>query len=135
MREGKLHVPDNPILLWIEGDGIGPDIMTASKRIWDAAVQKVYGGQRKICLDGDLRRREGSRPLTAAITSRPRACDALREFVRRHQGPADHAGGRRIPQPERGAAPGARSLRLRPPRQVVSRACPARCATPSRWTS
>ena len=47
-REGKLRVPDNPILLWIEGDGIGPDIMTASKRIWDAAVQAVYGGQRKI---------------------------------------------------------------------------------------
>jgi len=47
-REGKLNVPDNPILLWIEGDGIGPDIMTASKRIWDAAVQKAYGGQRKI---------------------------------------------------------------------------------------
>ena len=48
VREGKLNVPDNPILLWIEGDGIGPDIMTASKRIWDAAVQKAYGGQRKI---------------------------------------------------------------------------------------
>lgn len=48
VREGKLNVPDHPILLWIEGDGIGPDIMTASRRIWDAAVQKVYGGQRKI---------------------------------------------------------------------------------------
>ncbi len=48
VREGKLSVPDNPILLWIEGDGIGPDIMTASKRIWDAAVAKAYGGQRKI---------------------------------------------------------------------------------------
>jgi len=47
-REGKLSVPDHPILLWIEGDGIGPDIMTASKRIWDAAVAAVYGGQRKI---------------------------------------------------------------------------------------
>src|SRR5512139_1354399 len=48
VREGRLSVPNNPILLWIEGDGIGPDIMTASKRIWDAAVQKAYGGQRKI---------------------------------------------------------------------------------------
>ncbi len=38
---GKLNVPDNPILLFIEGDGIGYDIMTASKRIWDAAVQKA----------------------------------------------------------------------------------------------
>lgn len=45
---GKMNVPDNPILLFIEGDGIGYDIMTASKRIWDAAVEKAYGGQRKI---------------------------------------------------------------------------------------
>jgi isocitrate dehydrogenase len=45
---GTLHVPDNPILAFIEGDGIGYDIMTASKRIWDAAVEKAYGGRRKI---------------------------------------------------------------------------------------
>ncbi|MFN8451916.1 MAG: isocitrate dehydrogenase (NADP(+)) [Anaerolineae bacterium] len=45
---GKLNVPDNPILLFIEGDGIGKDIMTASKRIWDAAVEKAYGGNRKV---------------------------------------------------------------------------------------
>lgn len=48
VREGMLHVPDHPIVLWIEGDGIGYDIMAASKRIWDAAVQAAYGGQRKI---------------------------------------------------------------------------------------
>ncbi len=48
VREGKLNVPDNPILLYIEGDGIGPDITRASMRIWDAAVQKAYGGQRKV---------------------------------------------------------------------------------------
>ncbi len=47
-RDGKVQVPDNPIVLFIEGDGIGPDIMTASKRIWDAAVQKAYGGKRKF---------------------------------------------------------------------------------------
>jgi isocitrate dehydrogenase len=45
---GKLNVPDNPILLFIEGDGIGYDIMTASKRIWDAAVAKAYHGKRQI---------------------------------------------------------------------------------------
>ena len=48
VRQGKLHVPDHPILAFIEGDGIGPDIMTASRRIWDAAVQAAYGGQRQI---------------------------------------------------------------------------------------
>ncbi|GAB5490691.1 MAG: hypothetical protein Phog2KO_09060 [Phototrophicaceae bacterium] len=46
--DGKMNVPDNPILLFIEGDGIGYDIMTASKRIWDAAVEKAYGGEKKI---------------------------------------------------------------------------------------
>src|SRR5678815_3695906 len=48
VQNGKLNVPDNPILMFIEGDGIGYDIMTASKRIWDAAVEKSYGGSRKI---------------------------------------------------------------------------------------
>lgn len=47
-NQGKLHVPDNPIIGFIEGDGIGYDIMTASKRIWDAAVEKAYNGNRKI---------------------------------------------------------------------------------------
>lgn len=47
-KDGKVEVPDNPIVLFIEGDGIGPDITTASKRIWDAAVQKAYGGKREI---------------------------------------------------------------------------------------
>lgn len=46
--DGKLQVPDQPILAFIEGDGIGPDIMRASLRIWDAAVEKAYGGKRKI---------------------------------------------------------------------------------------
>lgn len=45
---GKMNVPDNPILLFIEGDGIGYDIMTASKRIWDAAVNKAYSGKREV---------------------------------------------------------------------------------------
>ncbi len=48
VQNGKLNVPDNPILMFIEGDGIGYDIMTASKRIWDAAVEKSYGGKRKV---------------------------------------------------------------------------------------
>ncbi len=48
IQNGKLVVPNNPILCFIEGDGIGYDIMTASKRIWDAAVQKAYAGGRKI---------------------------------------------------------------------------------------
>ena len=48
VQNGKLIVPDCPIVTFIEGDGIGYDIMTASKRIWDAAVEKAYNGNRKI---------------------------------------------------------------------------------------
>ncbi|MGH8298239.1 MAG: isocitrate/isopropylmalate family dehydrogenase, partial [Steroidobacteraceae bacterium] len=48
LRNGKLVVPDNPIIPFIEGDGTGPDIWRASVRVMDAAVQKAYGGRRKI---------------------------------------------------------------------------------------
>ena len=45
---GQLKVPNNPILGYIEGDGIGPDITNASLRVWDAAVTKAYGDSRKV---------------------------------------------------------------------------------------
>ncbi len=44
----KLHVPDNPIVVYIEGDGIGPEVVTAARRVLDAAVEKAYGGKRRI---------------------------------------------------------------------------------------
>jgi isocitrate dehydrogenase len=44
----KLNVPDNPIIPFIEGDGTGPDIWRASQYVFDHAVEKVYGGKRKI---------------------------------------------------------------------------------------
>jgi isocitrate dehydrogenase len=48
IKDGKLVVPNNPIIPYIEGDGTGPDIWRASVRVIDAAVAKAYGGQRKI---------------------------------------------------------------------------------------
>lgn len=48
VTDGKLNVPDNPIILFIEGDGTGPDIWAASKKVFDATVEKVYGGKKKI---------------------------------------------------------------------------------------
>ncbi len=48
IKDGKLQVPDNPIIGYVEGDGIGPDITRACMRIWNAAVEKAYGGKRKI---------------------------------------------------------------------------------------
>jgi isocitrate dehydrogenase len=48
IKEGKLNVPNNPILPFIRGDGTGPDIWAASQRVFDAAIQKAYGGKRKV---------------------------------------------------------------------------------------
>jgi len=48
IQNGKLVVPDQPIIPFIEGDGTGPDIWRASVRVLDAAVEKAYGGKRKI---------------------------------------------------------------------------------------
>jgi len=47
-QNGRLVVPDNPIIPFIEGDGTGPDIWRASVRVLDAAVEKAYGGRRKL---------------------------------------------------------------------------------------
>ena len=48
IREGRLEVPDHPVIPFIEGDGTGRDIWRASVRVFDAAVEKAYGGARRI---------------------------------------------------------------------------------------
>jgi isocitrate dehydrogenase len=48
ISHGKLTVPDHPIIPYIEGDGTGPDIWRASQRVFDAAVDKAFGGKKKI---------------------------------------------------------------------------------------
>ena len=48
LANGKLIVPENPVIPFIEGDGTGPDIWKASVRVFDAAVNKVYKGKRKV---------------------------------------------------------------------------------------
>ena len=48
MQNGKLCVSDNPIIPFVEGDGTGPDITKAAMLVWNAAVEKAYGGKRKI---------------------------------------------------------------------------------------
>jgi len=48
LQNKKLEVPNNPIVPFIEGDGIGPDIWAAAQKVIDAAVEKAYGGDRKI---------------------------------------------------------------------------------------
>jgi isocitrate dehydrogenase len=48
VTDGVLNVPNNPVVPFIEGDGIGPDIWAAASRVIDAAVEKAYNGERKI---------------------------------------------------------------------------------------
>ena len=47
-QNGKINVPNNPIIPFIEGDGIGVDVTPAMIKVVDAAVQKAYNGERKI---------------------------------------------------------------------------------------
>jgi isocitrate dehydrogenase len=47
-EDGKVLIPDNPIIPFIEGDGVGPDIWRASVRVFDRAVAKVYGGKKEV---------------------------------------------------------------------------------------
>ncbi|HVU12316.1 MAG TPA: isocitrate dehydrogenase (NADP(+)) [Phototrophicaceae bacterium] len=83
---GKLNVPDNPILLFIEGDGIGKDIMTASKRIWDAAVEKAYGGKRKVAWM-EVYAGEKAAKIYDGNFMPEETFDALREFLIGIKGP------------------------------------------------
>ena len=48
MSNGMLSVPNNPVIPYIEGDGIGPDIWRASVNVFDNAVHKAFGGEKKI---------------------------------------------------------------------------------------
>jgi len=48
VAEGRLVVPDDPIIPFIEGDGTGPDIWRASQRVFDAAVAKAFGGKKRV---------------------------------------------------------------------------------------
>ena len=48
IQNGKLNVPNDPVIPFIEGDGIGPDIWKAAVRVLDAAVEKAYNGEKKI---------------------------------------------------------------------------------------
>ncbi|HUN06228.1 MAG TPA: NADP-dependent isocitrate dehydrogenase [Aggregatilineales bacterium] len=86
VTNGKLNVPDNPILMFIEGDGIGYDIMTASKRIWDAAVEKAYSGKRKIAWM-EIYAGEKAAGIYDGNYMPEETFDALREFLIGIKGP------------------------------------------------
>ena len=80
IQGGKLNVPDNPILPFIRGDGTGPDIWRASERVFDAAVQKAYGGKRKVAWF-EVFAGETAKPLTRRERLRRRLREIRRRFA------------------------------------------------------
>ena len=78
MADGKLVVPENPVIPYIEGDGTGPDITRAAMVVWNAAVEKAYGGKRRIewreVLAGEKAHRLTGEWLPAATLDACRDC-------------------------------------------------------------
>ncbi len=83
---GKLHVPHNPIVAYIEGDGNGVDITPASLHVWNSAVEKAYGGQRKIAWM-EIYSGEKAAELYDGNYMPEETFDAMREFVVGIKGP------------------------------------------------
>ena len=84
--DGKLNVPDNPIVAYIEGDGIGVDITPASLHVWNSAVEKAYGGKRKIAWM-EIYSGEKAASLYDGNYMPEETFDAMREFVVGIKGP------------------------------------------------
>jgi isocitrate dehydrogenase len=83
--DGKLIVPDNPTIPFIEGDGIGPDIWRASVRVFDAAIKKAYDGKKKIQW---LEVLAGEKAFNQTGSWMPQATiDAFREYLLSIKGP------------------------------------------------
>ncbi len=84
---GRLSVPDRPILLYIEGDGIGPDVTRAAMIVWNAAVKKAYGGRRSVAWT-EVFAGEKANKVYAPATWLPReTLDAIREYTVAIKGP------------------------------------------------
>ena len=84
-RDGGLNVPDHPVIPFIEGDGIGPDIWRAAKMVLEAAVEKAYGGNRRIAWQQAAAGESGFQDTGEWL---PEATlDAIREHVVAIKGP------------------------------------------------
>ena len=86
-KDGKLIVPDNPIIGFIEGDGIGPDITKASMLIWNEAVKIAYNGKKQISWM-ELYAGEKANKVYGENTWLPQeTCDAINEYLVAIKGP------------------------------------------------
>lgn len=85
IKNGKLNVPDQPTIPFIEGDGIGPDIWRASQRVFDAAVEKAYGGKKKLVWKEVLAGEKAYKQLNNWLPTE--TLDAFREYLVGIKGP------------------------------------------------
>ncbi|MCR4441589.1 MAG: isocitrate dehydrogenase (NADP(+)) [Peptococcaceae bacterium] len=85
VNNGKLNVPDRPVIVYIEGDGTGPDIWRATRRVVDAAVAKAYGGQKSIAWKEALAGEKAFR-LTGDWLP-PETLETIREYAVAIKGP------------------------------------------------
>jgi isocitrate dehydrogenase len=87
LDKGDLVVPDNPIIAFIEGDGTGPDIWAASRRVFDAAVEKAYSGRRRISWMEVFAGEKANRVYGEELWLPQETQDVLREFLIGIKGP------------------------------------------------
>ncbi|MFD1874711.1 NADP-dependent isocitrate dehydrogenase [Hymenobacter bucti] len=85
IKNGKLNVPDQPTIPFIEGDGIGPDIWRASQLVFDAAVEKAYGGKKKLVWKEVLAGEKAYKQLNNWLPAE--TLDAFREYLVGIKGP------------------------------------------------
>ncbi|MGI4738184.1 MAG: NADP-dependent isocitrate dehydrogenase [Janthinobacterium lividum] len=85
IKNGKLNVPDQPTIPYIEGDGIGPDIWRASQLVFDAAVEKAYGGKKKLVWKEVLAGEKAFKQLNNWLPTE--TLDAFREYLVGIKGP------------------------------------------------
>ncbi len=85
--DGELQVPDHPVLTFIEGDGTGPDIWAAARRVFDAAVEKAYGKSRAISWMEIFAGEKANQVYGEEIWLPNETLEALREFLVGIKGP------------------------------------------------
>ncbi|MDR2016592.1 MAG: NADP-dependent isocitrate dehydrogenase [Burkholderiales bacterium] len=85
--DGSLNVPDNPIIPYIEGDGIGADITPVMIKVVDAAVMKAYGGKRKLCWMEVYAGEKATRLYDSQTWLPDETMHALKEYVVSIKGP------------------------------------------------
>jgi isocitrate dehydrogenase len=87
LENGEMQVPDRPIIAFIEGDGTGPDIWAAAQRVFDAAVEKAYGGKRRIAWMEVFAGDKGNEVYGEQLWLPEETLDAIREYLVGIKGP------------------------------------------------